>query len=177
MNSELSFSRHHWKRKHELSTSIFWDTYESSSGHSNQNLHLTRTVEPGRISDGTAMSSVGFLLSWTKDLLPSTSASSSIWPNGIIFHQPKFSWNKGLLSRNLSYLFGGNRSWMSPSESASEPAWNMVPRLKWQSHQRCSPMGHSGVMIRQLQSFHARGRSIWKKQLVGNMWRYSSLEI
>ena len=115
-------------------------------------LHLTRTVEPGRISDGTVMSSVGFLLSWTKDLLPSTSASNSIWPNGIIFHQPQFSWNKVGFPETSATFWGPKthvRSVQFPV-NPPRPAWNMVPRRKWQSHQRCSPMGHSGVMIRQL---------------------------
>ena len=78
---------------------------------SQQKLHLTRTVEPGRISDGTVMSSVGFLLSWTKDLLPSTSASNSIWPNGIIFHQPKFSWNKVCFPETSATFWGQQVMW------------------------------------------------------------------
>ena len=32
------------------------------------------------------------------------------WPNGIIFHQPRFPWNKGI-SRNLSYLLGAQVVW------------------------------------------------------------------
>ena len=46
------------------------------------------------------------LVESTQTVAKKTQGLLCIWPNGIIFHQPRFPWNKGPISLPKSYLLG-----------------------------------------------------------------------